>query len=206
MSEEVDGVHFTSDTHFHHKKMVVHRGFASVDDMHEAMLLAWNARVKPSQKVYHLGDVSFAGKTRTNEVMSQLNGILRVVPGNHDDVGALAKLYTKDGPVEVMERIQNIKLVESRFFRNSVHRFVLSHFPLQVWEGGHYGWMHVHGHSHGFCAPIGKRMDVGVDSSLGFRNGYAPISAFDVIQALKNVAYVQHDHHEESDEGEEYET
>jgi len=55
-----------SDTHFGHEKTCTVftrsdgsplRPFANADEMNEAMVKAWNDRVKPNDRLYHLGDV-----------------------------------------------------------------------------------------------------------------------------------------------------
>ena len=64
-------VFLVSDTHFGHEKTCTVfkredgsplRPFASAEDMDEFMIKAWNERVKPGDKVYHLGDVVISRK------------------------------------------------------------------------------------------------------------------------------------------------
>lgn len=80
-----------SDTHFGHWNTcakfktdggVPLRPFASVEEMNEFMIARWNETVRPSDKVYHLGDVAI----RRNDIaiVGRLNGHKRLVPGNHD--------------------------------------------------------------------------------------------------------------------------
>ena len=60
-----------SDTHFGHEKICLFkredgsplRPFSHADEMDEFMVKAWNERVKPSDKVYHLGDVAIRRKS-----------------------------------------------------------------------------------------------------------------------------------------------
>ena len=55
---------FTSDHHFGHRRIIDYCGrpYAHVDEMDEALIANWNARVGHSDVVYHLGD--FTLKTR----------------------------------------------------------------------------------------------------------------------------------------------
>jgi calcineurin-like phosphoesterase family protein len=157
---------FTSDTHFFHSKMADHRGFANVTAMNVALIAAWNSRVEPYDIVFHMGDVSFAGFNRTAEVVRALNGKLHIVPGNHDDKSTLRQLAKNELAV-VEPPLTSLKVPVPRADgENDVHRFVLCHFPLLVWNRMHHGAMHLHGHSHGFCRypDNNRRMDVGVDA------------------------------------------
>ena len=58
------------------------RPFSCVEEMDEFMVKAWNERVKPNDKVYHLGDVAIAKKSLN--VLSRLNGDKVLIRGNHD--------------------------------------------------------------------------------------------------------------------------
>jgi len=60
-------VWFISDTHFFHANILKFVGndgkrirapFQSLDEMHDYMIEKWNSKVKPGDKVYHLGDVT----------------------------------------------------------------------------------------------------------------------------------------------------
>jgi calcineurin-like phosphoesterase family protein len=83
-----------SDTHFNHKNILnFHddegqrvRPFNSVEEMNEVLIERWNARVKPGDKIYHLGDVYFGPKSWIEENWHKLNGKKRLIVGNHDDI------------------------------------------------------------------------------------------------------------------------
>lgn len=187
---------FTSDTHFFHNKMAAVRGFAVTADMNAAMSNNWNKRVRIFDTVFHLGDLSFAGFSKTQQVVGMLNGHLKIVPGNHDDVSLLKRLHTASGPVEVLPPLKTYKhTVPKSDGTSDVLRFVLCHFPLGSWDKMHYGAMHLHGHSHGFYTARGKMLDVGVDTHLGYKAGYAPISLDEVMEYMAGRDFVQVDQH-----------
>jgi calcineurin-like phosphoesterase family protein len=49
------------------------------------LIRRWNERVDPSDIVIHLGDFMFVkGKIRPEHYLSQLNGFITVLKGNHD--------------------------------------------------------------------------------------------------------------------------
>lgn len=59
-------IYFTADTHFGHENVIrfCDRPFSSANEMDEAMIANWNARVKGDDTVYVLGDMFFARQTR----------------------------------------------------------------------------------------------------------------------------------------------
>ena len=48
---------FIADTHFGHEKMRVRRGFASAEEMDEALIARWNERVRDTDEVFIAGDL-----------------------------------------------------------------------------------------------------------------------------------------------------
>jgi calcineurin-like phosphoesterase family protein len=78
-------IFFTSDPHFWHARVIEYcaRPYATVEEMNEDMIKKWNETVKPEDTVYCLGDFSMA--FRSVEIYSfRLNGVRKLVPGNHD--------------------------------------------------------------------------------------------------------------------------
>ena len=80
-----------SDTHFGHtnswEKFKLPDGsplrpFTSNEEMDETMIERWNAKVKPEDTVYHLGDVVINRKHL--HLCNRLNGKKRLIRGNHD--------------------------------------------------------------------------------------------------------------------------
>lgn len=90
---------FISDTHFFHEKLLnfekedghkCRSQFSSVEEMNEIMIERWNARVKPGDRVRHLGDVILGLKgdewdTKGDRLLSRLNGRKDLILGNHDN-------------------------------------------------------------------------------------------------------------------------
>jgi len=87
---------FTSDTHFGHENIIKYTGrpFKSLKEMDSELIRRWNARIKPDDIVYFLGDFCFrnsaGGKpgegvpTRFEEYIKLLNGNIIFILGNHD--------------------------------------------------------------------------------------------------------------------------
>lgn len=83
-------VFLTSDTHFGHAGVCRFltstgeklRPWDNPEEMDEEMVKRWNETVKPTDKVYHLGDVVINRKALT--IMHRLNGDKVLIKGNHD--------------------------------------------------------------------------------------------------------------------------
>lgn len=178
-----------SDTHFGHEKTCTVfkredgsplRPFASAEEMDEVMIRRWNDRVRPNDKVYHLGDVVINRKYL--HVLSRLNGDKVLIRGNHD----IFKLedYT-----------QYFRDVRGYDVKNGM---ILSHFPVHVESLGRFG-VNIHGHLH---ANRVKRMR-GVDVKTGEilysdeidsryhsvcveMTDFAPISLEEVYERIRN--------------------
>ena len=127
-----------SDTHFGHAgvcKFLRNDGVTKLrpwdtpEEMDEFMVAAWNERVRPKDKVYHLGDVVI--NRRHLATLSRLNGDKVLIKGNHD----IFKLedYT-------------------RYFRDIrgyhvMNGMILSHIPVHEESLGRFG-TNIHGHLH----------------------------------------------------------
>lgn len=81
-----NNIFITSDTHFHHANIIryCNRPFHSVAEMDEALVQNWNSVVRPQDKVYHLGDVYFPQKEKSDWLFGRLNGTKVLILGNHD--------------------------------------------------------------------------------------------------------------------------
>lgn len=127
-------VWFTSDTHFGHVNILEYekeaRPFSTIDEMNEVLVDRWNKVVKPKDIIYHLGDFAF-GKHNVFYA-SRLNGIKRLVMGNHDTYPA--ELYLNHFH----------KLYGTVFYE----RCILSHVPVHPSVLGSRWLLNVHGHLH----------------------------------------------------------
>lgn len=158
-------VFFIGDTHFHHEKILLFepiRAYSCVEEMNETLVQNWNSVVGPRDKVYHLGDVSFAGKsTDPLAIVGRLNGRKRLVLGNHDrfPIQAYAKYFDK--------------IVGA----TKVRDFWLTHIPIHPMsfnEGR--GKFNVHGHIHSKRIDDPRYINVSVEC-INFR----PVAADSVV-------------------------
>jgi calcineurin-like phosphoesterase family protein len=175
----VSSTFFTSDTHFGHKRMLDFRPFVSTEEMDEALIANWNERIGRGDRVYHLGDFSFANKERTAEIIGRLNGQIHLVRGNHDKM--------LDRCASLFASFQEYKTVKV-----DGQRLVLFHFAMRTWDLSHHGSWSLYGHSHGNLAddPGAMSMDVGVDP-----NGLRPVAFEEVAERMAAKVFVPVDHH-----------
>lgn len=129
-----------SDTHFGHEKTCTVfkredgsplRPFSCAEEMDEYMIKAWNERVSPNDKVYHLGDVVINRKFL--HVLGRLNGDKVLIRGNHD----IFKLE---------EYTQYFRDVRGYHVMNGL---ILSHIPIHEQQLSRFG-CNIHGHLHSY--------------------------------------------------------
>ena len=168
---------FTSDPHFGHKNIIrlTERPFAQTDvaTMDEAMIERWNATVTPTDTVWLLGDFSFAKPGATEAIFHRLNGHKHLIIGNHDEQHD----HVLNLPWGSMQHYAKV--------RENGSRFILSHYPMEEWDGAYKGYFHLHGHCHGsLTVKRPRRMDVGVDALYKHR-GMAFGSLITLEQVLR---------------------
>ena len=139
---------FTADLHFGHNNVINFkntdgtkaRDFATVQDMEDAMVQMHNEIVKPTDKVYMLGDIAF--NARGLEKVKQMNGIKILVKGNHDQL----KLNKY---VDVFKDVRGCHVTNG---------LVFTHIPIHVDQLGRFG-CNVHGHLHSGRVMQGDKID-----------------------------------------------
>jgi calcineurin-like phosphoesterase family protein len=131
-------VFLVSDTHFGHAGVCRFtrndgvtklRPWDNADEMDEAMVKAWNDRVRPNDKIYHCGDVVI--NRRSLSIMSRLNGDKVLIRGNHD-------IFKDD------EYRQYFRELRAYHVMNGL---ILSHIPVHEASLGRFG-CNIHGHLH----------------------------------------------------------
>jgi len=170
-------VFLVSDTHFGHTGVCRFtrddgvtklRPWDSSEEMDEAMVKAWNERVKPTDKVYHLGDVVMS--RRSLGIMSRLNGDKVLIRGNHD--------IFKDEDYRAHFR-------ELRAY-HVMNGMILSHIPIHEESLGRFG-VNIHGHTHANRVMKDGKIDVRYHCVCVEQTpDYAPILFEDVIKRIKD--------------------
>ncbi len=174
-------VFLVSDTHFGHAGVcrfthgdtdVKIRPWTDPDEMDEAMVKMWNETVKPTDKVYHLGDVVINRKAL--KIMHRLNGDKVLIRGNHD-------IFRDD---EYREHFRELRAY------HVMNGMILSHIPLHPESLGRFG-VNIHGHLHTNRVMIdngygGKVIDPRYHCVCVEQTDFRPILFEDVIQRIKD--------------------
>ncbi len=151
-------VFFTADTHFGDTHILRQRGrlFTSIDHHDETLVANWNAVVGPEDEVWHVGDfAAHAERAHCAAIFSRLDGVKRLVRGNHDSNRVL-DLPWADPPVESVRVTLREDGREWRLF--------LAHYAHRAWPGLWRGTRHLYGHTHGTLPDTTRSCDVGVDA------------------------------------------
>lgn len=160
---------FTSDTHFGHKSVIdfCKRPFFDVEEMNESLIQNWNGCVGKDDRVYHLGDFAWGTKI-AKEIRPRLNGNIRLIVGNHDEIQKLS----------ACGMFQRINLW--RCFKD--WNFTATHIPLALSET-RTGSFNVHGHKHNDPLFEGEPHQINVCTEL---TGYTPIHVDKILEKTLN--------------------
>jgi calcineurin-like phosphoesterase family protein len=175
-------VFLVSDTHFGHAGVCRFtrndgvtklRPWDNADEMDEAMVAAWNERVRPTDKVYHLGDVVINRKALG--IMRRLNGDKVLIRGNHD-------IFKDDDYREHFRELRAYHVMNG---------MILSHIPIHSESLGRFG-VNIHGHLHanrvmlpGFNGKITDIVDVRYHCVCVEQTDFAPILFEDVVRRIE---------------------
>ena len=157
---------FTSDTHFGHKNIIKFEEgrthFSSIDEHDDYLIDMWNKQVKPSDTVYHLGDLTLRGIQKKREILSKLNGNIVLIKGNHDADRECKKLL-QEGLLYEYHQLGVYKKVEGLMLH-------LTHYPMLT--GLRPNYFSIHGHLHSNNVELGVNsmnlINVGVDNTYHF--------------------------------------
>ena len=129
--------YLVSDTHFGHTGVCRFtrddgtklRPWSDPDEMDEHLVRVWNERVRPQDKVYHLGDVVI--NRRALKTLERLNGDKVLIRGNHD-------IFRDDEYREYFRELRAYHVMNG---------MILSHIPVHEASLGRFG-VNIHGHLH----------------------------------------------------------
>lgn len=112
----------TSDWHFCHDRAFIwgSRGFKSVDEMDNAIVIRYNKLVDVNDEVYMLGDAMLNDNEMGIWLIKQLKGHIHIICGNHDS-DARRALYADCYNV--------VEVVDAKKLKYNGYHFYLSHYP-----------------------------------------------------------------------------
>ena len=148
---------FTADTHIADPHILRMRAFPTIADHDEALIARWNDRIGVDDEVWHVGDVfGGIGRERCASLFARLNGVKRLIVGNHDSNRVL-ELPWAAAPVDHAR-------LTLRAGSGAEVRLYLSHYPMRSWPGLWRGTRHLHGHTHAMLPGTSQSCDVGADA------------------------------------------
>ena len=166
--------YFTSDQHFGHFNIIrlSHRPFASADEMDEAMIAKWNAKVKSADTIYVLGDLFFRS-ANVEPILKRLNGRKHLVLGNHD--------HSWTGKVRLGDYFESVQTMREIDVCGSPA--TLCHYPMLSYPQARRGYMiygHIHNNTGDDYWPLIMRrprmLNAGVDV-----NGFEPVTFEELV-------------------------
>ena len=167
---------FTADTHFGHYNIINHDGrpWKTADEMDTELIRRWNAKVKPNDDVYIIGDFAFKHGKSVSYYARQLNGRLHLILGNHD------KLSPED-------RKCFVEICDTKVLKDNGRTMVLCHYPMAEWNGFFRGWHHVYAHIHNNTNSAFQFMKT-LDNALNagcMINNYEPVTFDEMVENNK---------------------
>jgi calcineurin-like phosphoesterase family protein len=168
-------VFLVSDTHFGHAGVCRFtddttgekiRPWTDAAAMDEAMVKMWNETVKPTDKVYHLGDVVI--NRRSLSIMHRLNGDKVLIRGNHD-------IFRDE---EYREHFRELRAY------HVMNGMILSHIPLHPESLGRFG-VNIHGHLHTNRVMVDGKIDTRYHCVCVEQTDFRPILFEDVMKRIK---------------------
>lgn len=125
-------VFFTSDLHFGHNNLTMYLRGMSSDVSDYIITKNWNNTISKRDTVYVLGDITMEKPTDIQKYISNLNGNICIIGGNHD-TKRCCKEYMKLG-IPVMGALE-------------YKGFICTHIPIHESEVVNYRG-NIHGHIH----------------------------------------------------------
>jgi calcineurin-like phosphoesterase family protein len=151
------------------------RPWTDPDEMDEEMVRRWNDRVRPKDRVYHLGDVVINRKALAT--LARLNGDKVLIRGNHD-------IFQDEDFRPYFRSIRGCHVMDG---------MILTHIPIHPESLGRFG-TNIHGHLHSNRVMIKTRwgntdqfdetIDVRYHCVCVEQTDFAPILFEDVIKRI----------------------
>ena len=174
----MSNIWITSDLHFGHDKPFIweDRGYSSVEEMNKEQLRKFNEKVQPEDDVYICGDLMLGGESGKSW-LSQLNGKLHIVLGNHDTEAKAAFYRTLPQVVEV---------VYATMIKANGRHWYLSHYPTMTANFGKLDRQPINlaGHTHS----VNKWENINTGTyniAVDAHNGY-PVNIENIALDIKN--------------------
>lgn len=145
-------VYFYSDPHFGHRNMAIRRGFKDEEEMNKHIVKQWNSIVSKKDVTYILGDITMEKATQYYW-LNELNGIKKVILGNHDEPQHVPEL------LKYVNNVAAMKYLKHKQYGN----IILSHAPIHPCELEYRFNINIHGHVHENTLPDKRYINVSAE-------------------------------------------
>lgn len=184
--EEAKHIWVTSDTHFNHANIIKYcnRPFSSVEEMNETIIANWNKVVSWDDIIYHLGDFALGDKSLIPNILRRLNGRIKIIMGNHDNLDLMIKLGNED------------RLITDLFWEEVIRvekkTIILNHFPFGSLPdpATNRPIIQLHGHVHSTPNKpwnyFDNQYDVGVDN-----NNFTPVNLAELLDKIHYKVHIK---------------
>ena len=174
----MSNIFLCSDHHYNHSNILNFtdetgarvRDFDSVQEMNDTIINKHNSVVRPSDKVYFLGDVTMNTNARGLEFLGEMNGEKILIKGNHD-------LCTAQQYLKYFKDIRG---------SHQLAGFILTHIPIHPDSLSRWA-ANVHGHLHTHQVRL---KDNGIDPRYFNvsmeRIDFTPVALDDLVLLIKN--------------------
>jgi len=161
-------VYVISDLHLGHCNMATKRGFKDVLSHDNHIIDAWNSIVTKRDVVWILGDITME-KTQGYELLNKLNGVKKVVLGNHDKPQHSSKLLEYVNHICGCVKLKGCILTHIPIHESEVDRFLLN----------------IHGHIHDKIIPDLRYVNVCVENV-----DYKPVLLDKLVESKRKSDFI----------------
>lgn len=144
-------VRYISDPHFGHRNMAIRRGFKDENEMNEYIISQWNKTVGKKDVTYLLGDLTM--EKSNYEILNRLNGIKKVILGNHDEPQHVPEL------LKYVNNVASMRYLKDKQFGN----IIFTHAPIHPCELEYRYTINIHGHVHENTLPDKRYINVSAE-------------------------------------------
>ena len=195
-------IFFTADLHLYHKRLFdpefEHNrlgSFSSLEEMNDALINNWKAKVLPSDTVYILGDFALGDPQIANRILTSLPGKKMLLMGNHDVRSNRGKRKKRKLPEVIGNLKYDINCFESVFDGGQTisleydgYTFDMNHKLPAITENTrpqNHIYLYAHNHVTALTNQINMALhipayNVGVDA-----NDFAPISITELFDIMR---------------------
>lgn len=145
-------VRYYSDPHFGHRNMAIKRGFKDEEEMNKHIVKQWNSVVSKKDVTYILGDITME-KASQYYWLNELNGIKKVILGNHDEPQHVPEL------LKYVNNVAAMKYLKHKQYGN----IILTHAPIHPCELEYRFNINIHGHVHDNTLPDKRYINVSAE-------------------------------------------